>query len=96
MVMKNGHRSSLPANTKSQRAVLPPLLGAAAGDSSFFWGSSKMSVLCVLEHTGEAPRPQPSPGRGAARGERRAGRGGEGVGCVRVPGVCARILARGR
>lgn len=45
MVMKNSHMSSLPANTKSQRAVLPSLLGAAAGDSSLFWGSSKTSVL---------------------------------------------------
>lgn len=45
MVMKNGHTSSLPANTESQRAVLPSLLGAAAGDSSLFWGSSKTSVL---------------------------------------------------
>lgn len=45
MVMKNGHTSSLPAKTKSQRAVLPSLLGAAAGDSSLFWGSSKTSVL---------------------------------------------------
>lgn len=43
--MKNGHTSSLPANIKSQRAVLPSLLGAAAGDSSLFWGSSKTSVL---------------------------------------------------
>lgn len=43
--MKNSHTSSLPANTKSQRAVLSPLLGATAGDSSLFWGSSKMSVL---------------------------------------------------
>lgn len=41
----------------------------------------------MLEHTGDAPRPQPSPGRGAARGEHRAGpEGEEGVGCVRVPG----------
>lgn len=45
MVMKNSHTSSLPANTKSQRTVLSSLLGATAGDSSLFWGSSKTSVL---------------------------------------------------
>lgn len=43
--MKNSHTSSLPANTKSLRAVLPSFLGAAAGESSLFWESSKTSVL---------------------------------------------------
>lgn len=40
----------------------------------------------MLEHTGDAPHAQPSPGRGAARGERRAGRGGEGWDVCECPG----------
>lgn len=95
--MKNRHVSSLPANAKSQRAALPSLLGAVAGESNFFRGFGKKTVLWVLEHGGGAPcPPHPSPGSGVARGVCRAGQGGEGVGCVRVPGcLCARILARG-
>lgn len=62
--MKNHHE--LTANAKNQRAVLPSLLGAVAGESSPFQGS-KMTVLWVLEHVGGAPRPPyPSPGSGAA------------------------------
>lgn len=58
--MKNRHVSSLPPNAKSQRAALPCLLGAVAGESSLFWGSGKMTVLWVLEHVGGAPCP-PTP-----------------------------------
>lgn len=95
--MKNRHVSSLPANAKSQRAVLPSLLGAVAGESSPFSGVRQDDGA-----VGAGPcwrcsvSPHPSPGSGAARGVHGAGQGGEGVGRVRVPGcLCAQILARG-
>lgn len=96
--MKNRHMSSLPANAKSQRAALPSLFRALARESDLFWGSGKTTIPWVLEPTGGAPcPPHPSSGSGAVHGVRGAGRGREGVGCVRVPGcLCAWILARGR
>lgn len=57
--MKNRHVSSLPANAKSQRAALPSLLGALAGESNLFRGFGETTMLWVLEHGGGAPCPPP-------------------------------------
>lgn len=48
--MKNSHTSSLPANTKSLRAVLPSLLGLQLERAAFF-GDPARRVCCECWNT---------------------------------------------